>query len=199
MKRSMMAWLLAALAGTAATARAEERRDATPGTVLAIGTGLSWHERADFGTGARASFVPELIAHHYRPATGRLYLRPGLRLGFAGLEQAEMPRAVRIRERDLGARAELGLLHDGVVIPSISLGVGATLRFLSLSTTEPLMVDHDPVSRTELLPELYGRIGLGLPLARGALVLEPYLGYTLVRGDDRASWLFGLDATVAVF
>jgi hypothetical protein len=167
---------------------------------FALGVSGSWERRREFGADTHVAFVPELLGFHYRAlGTGRWYLRPGVRLGYQGLFGVEMPRALKIVERDLTASGEVGFLRDGPVVPALVVGAGLTHRWVSLQTSAPLTVSEDAISRRQFLPRLYGQFGLGVPLFRGALVLEPHVRYERVFGDDRIDWRAGVDATAVLF
>jgi hypothetical protein len=163
---------------------------------VAVGLGAGFQSRADFGTGTRGALATELVAHAYAPLRGRLHLRAGLRLGLVGLDQAEMPRAVRLEERDLAAGAEVGVVLDGVVVPSFSVGGALVTRFLRLELAPPVVGGG---ARTEVLPALHAQLGLGFPVAGGRVVFEPHVRRELVVGDDRIGWRIGADVTVTLF
>jgi hypothetical protein len=172
----------------------------TDGWAGALGLAAGWQQRSDFGENTRASFVPELVGFGYlRLGETRLFLRPGARLAYAGLSQAEMPHAVHIEERDVIATGELGLLVDGPVIPSLTAGGGAASRWISLDVREPATARRDRISRHQLLGTGYLQAGLGIPLVRGVLVVEPILRYELVSGDDRSRWRYGVELTAQLF
>lgn len=166
----------------------------------ALGVAAAWQERRDFGENTRANFVPELVGYGYlRLGETRLFLRPGARLAYSGLTQAEMPSALQIEERDLTATGELGLVLDGPVIPSLTAGGGASSRWISLDVERPVFMTEDRISRQEFLATGYVQAGLGVPLVRGVLLAEPILRYELVSGDDRAHWRYGVELTAQLF
>jgi hypothetical protein len=166
----------------------------------ALGLSLGWQQRQDYGKDTRSAFVPEMVGHlYFATAFSRMYLRPGVRLGFAGLDRAEMPSAVQVRERDLGALGEISLLRDGILIPSVTLGAGLAYRWLHLETRPPLSPSKRPIAEGQVLPAVYGQVGVGLPILRGLLVAEPHVRYDHVFGDDRIGWRFGADLTVRLF
>jgi hypothetical protein len=168
------------------------------GTHVAAGASMTLQQRDDFGADSRTAAVPELVVLGYAPTGApRVFLRPGLRVGFAGLDQAEMPQAIRMHEYDVDAVAELGVLYDGVVIPSLALGVGGVARWVTSDLDAPVSGSSSE-TRFELMPALQAQAGLGVPLLRGALVLEPFVRYDHVFGDDRVGWGVGLDATIAI-
>jgi hypothetical protein len=193
MNRGLQAALAVALAAAPAIARAD-------GWTGALGLAASWQERHDFGENTRANFVPELVGFGYLGlGQGRLYLRPGVRLAYSGLTQAEMPYALQIEERDLTATGELGLLLDGPAIPSLTFGGGAASRWIALDVEEPVSREGERISRHQFLGTGYVQAGLGIPLVRGMLVAEPILRYELVSGDDRGHWRYGVELTAQLF
>lgn len=165
---------------------------------VAVGASGSWQQRQDFGAGTRASFAPELVAYAYLGEVApRVWLRPGARVGFVGLEQAEMPGAIRVREHDLTSALELAALYDGVVVPSLGVGAGLVTRWLSVETRAP--IEGGERSDVELMPAFHAQLGLGLPFGRSGLALEPFVRFEHVLGDDRLGWRFGADFTLGLF
>jgi hypothetical protein len=181
------------IAAAAAPARADS------GDVeVTYGASLGWQMRRDFGGSTRPAFAPELWAGIYVPSTfDRLYWRPAIRAGYVGLEQAEMPGAISIEERDAVAAAELGLVYDGVVIPAVAIGAGPVVRFLTLDTDEPIRSGADPISGTEVLGRMYVQVGLGLPMFGGHLVVEPSARIQHVFGDDRIRLRLAADLSLS--
>lgn len=166
----------------------------------ALGVSAGWQQRQDYGSGSRAAFVPEMVGLLYLPTPlPRFYLRPGLRVGYGGLDQADMPAALRVIERDLAGRAELALLRDGAVVPAFTVGTGLAYRWSTLEAGRPLSVAGHAIADRQILPSLYAQIGVGLPLAGGLLVAEPHVRYEHAFGDERLGWRFGLDLTVRLF
>lgn len=165
----------------------------------ALGLATSWARRRDFGALQRSHFIPEIVAQHYIAHDERFYLRPGLRLGYAGLTQAEMPQDLQVQEREGMLRAELAALYDGPVIPMLAVSAGLVVRRVTLATSGSVESDSDPISQVHLLPELAAKAGLGLPFIGGAVILEPHIGYRYVHGDDREGLFYGVDASYAWF
>jgi hypothetical protein len=167
-------------------------------TNIAAGASLSLQQREDYASGSRTAAVPELVVLGYiDTAASRIYARPGLRIGFAGIDQAEMPQAIRMREYDIDAVAELGVLYDGVVTPSLAVGAGGVARWVTRELDAPINGSSSE-TRFELLPAVQAQVGLGVPLVRGGLVVEPFVRYDHVFGDDRVGWGVGFDATLAI-
>ncbi len=183
---------VAMLASAAAPVRAEPRERVQ----AAAGAVLGWQHRKDFGEASRQNLVLELVGVGYVPLPyRRLHARPGVRLGYSGLEQAPQPEGVALEERDLTASAEVGVVYDGVAIPSLAIGGGVVIRRIDLVTDG---VAGGGLDRGETLPMLYAQAGLGLSFAGGLVVVEPQLRYERVHRDERLRWRYGVELTVRV-
>lgn len=165
----------------------------------AIGAGVALEQREDYGTDTRTNPVPQLVGLAYHRLADRFYLRPGLRLGDSGLAQPTMPRGLSITEHDLSAAGELSLLYDGVVVPALGIGTMLRRRELDLAGDGRIDLSMAPAARTEWLGGVFVQAGLGIPLGRGAVVVEPYVRYERVPRDDRLGLSYGLDLTIRVF
>jgi hypothetical protein len=186
--------LLAALAVAVASGTARA------GASGALGVSVGWLQQRDYGVDTRSAFAPEVVGLLYLPTPRpRIYLRPGLRLGYGGLDHPEMPAALQVREHDLRGLAELSLLRDGGLIPAITVGTGLGYHWASLRVAPPLVGAGHAIAEHQLLPSIYGQVGVGLPFHRGLLVAEPHVRYDHLFGDDRISWRVGLDVTVRLF
>jgi hypothetical protein len=164
----------------------------------AIGLAASWQNKADYGGQTRANFVPELVGFGYVGFEApHWFLRPGARLALSGLVQADMPEHLAVHERDLIGQFELGVVYDAVVVPSLTFGLGAMWRRIELETGGAVRAAADNISHHEVLPVASGQLGVGVPL--GGLLIEPFVRYEVVAGDDRLSWRYGVEATVAAF
>ena len=185
---------------TAEAGSDDDPRDGTHGEAsAAVGLSPTWLQRVDYGDRNRGLLVPELVGFAYLDTSSdRFFVRPGARLGYAGLRRPEMPENVDFVERDAMLAAELGGLYDGPVVPAVALGGGVTARRLALKLAPDLVADEEPISRWEFLPVAYAQLAAGVPVARGALMLEPFARFEIVAGDDRARWRYGIDLTVAL-
>jgi hypothetical protein len=171
--------------------------DARGGVPIALGVSGGMLRRNDYGDRTRSVFVPEIVGFVYAPTPiDRVHLRPGLRLGYSRFGAAEMPGSLRFTERDRTASAELGLLYDGVIIPTLTGGAGFRLRKVDLALGRSINAEAEPISGWEALPTLYGQFALGLPLGTTPLVAEPFARLEHIVGDDRSRWRFGVDITV---
>jgi hypothetical protein len=165
----------------------------------AAGVSVGWLERRDYGEATRANFIPEVVGYTYLSLGHRLFLRPGVRIGYSGLSQPDMPAAVAMREHDVAFSAEAGLVFDATVVPSLSVGTGVVARSVSLTTQAPVAAGDEQLSHWEALPMIYSQLGLGLPMWKGKLLVEPFVRTEWLRGDPRSHWRYGLDITVRVF
>jgi hypothetical protein len=180
--------------GPSAAAAGAEARGGVP---IALGVSGGMLRRNDYGDRTRSVFVPEIVGFVYAPTPiARVHLRPGLRLGYSRFGAAEMPGSLRFTERDRTASAELGLLYDGVIIPTLTGGAGFRLRKVDLALGRSINAEAEPISGLEALPTLYGQFALGLPLGQTPLVAEPFARLEHIVGDDRSRWRFGVDITV---
>ena len=109
-----------------------------------------------------------------------------------------MPQAVKIEEYDTAASAELGLLYDWYVIPSLSLGIGQIYRKIKFSTSHDIDYSDDKISTFETLNFWHLQFGTGFSLFDGFFVIEPYIRYRKINSDDRSNWIFGLDFTFQI-
>ena len=166
---------------------------------LAVGLGLGWTNRTDYGQNNFTRFAPEYLVQTYSPRIDQnFYVRPGLRLSYAWL-QPEMPSSVRVEETDFNISPEVGFLYEWYVIPAVTFGAGADIRTLTLKTQGPMVGTDSNISNRETLWFGYFQGGVGLPLLKGLLVIEPYFRYNFVRRDNRVKYGYGVDTTLEVF
>ncbi|MGE0548365.1 MAG: hypothetical protein AB7O24_02250 [Kofleriaceae bacterium] len=167
----------------------------------AIGLAMGWERRADYATDARSQFVPELVGRLGLAIRDRLTVRPGVRLGYVGLQQADMPRSIQVREHDVAFAVEVGLGYELmttkniVVVPAWSAGAGARRRSITYDVAAPIDEPNGPGDRSEWLGTLHAQVGIGVKLWRERLVIEPHVRYEHVFRDDRIAWHYGLLAT----
>ncbi len=166
--------------------RTPERAGASlPRFQLAVGLSASWQERRDYGNETRSNFVPELVALGYaKTAVPRLFLRPGVRLAYSGLEQPEFPQGITFREDEAILSGEVGVVYDGLFIPSATAGVAMHYRHIG-ADSNIATVDTSSLGGSEVQPMLYAQIGAGLSLASGLIVVEPFVRYEWLRRDPR--------------
>ncbi|MGE0788155.1 MAG: hypothetical protein AB7S26_20960 [Sandaracinaceae bacterium] len=163
---------------------------------LALGAGVGIEPRYEYGSGTYAAVVPEVVGLGYTPLVSRwLYLRAGGRVGVDGLVRPEFARDLRVDERGFYAAAEVGLVLDAVVVPSLSVGLGPTFRWIDASGTTAY-ADLDQLDAFEASMLMYANVGLGIPVEQGLFVVEPYARFFHVLGDDRAWLRLGVELTV---
>ena len=149
------------------------------------------------GSSTHTAFIPSLLGLAYVPIAPRLFLRPGLRLGYTGLNQGDASYGARIEERGVQGTAELGISYDAWLVPAFAVGTGLDYRSVNF-VGRGIVADSDAIDRKEWLGLAFAQAGVGVPLFQGALVVEPYarLQYTL--SDDRSLWQMGLDLSFAL-
>jgi hypothetical protein len=172
------------------------QRDADS-TSYALGVSLGFLQQEGLGAQTAAAFVPALVGFGYVPVFPRLFLRPGLRLGYQGFSQAPSSYGARVQEHGVQGTAELGLVFDAWLVPSLTVGAGIEYRSLDF-VGRGIVADSDALDRKEWLGLAYAQVGLGLPLFRGAFMVEPYARVQHTVSDDRALLQLGFDLTFAL-
>jgi hypothetical protein len=163
----------------------------------ALGVSLGFLRQQALGAETETSFVPSLVGFGYLPAAPRLFLRPGLRLGYEGLSQAPSSYGARVRERGVQGTLELGVVYDAWLVPSLTGGAGVDYRSVDF-VGRGIVADSDALDRTEWLGLVYAQAGLGVPLFRGAFMIEPYARLQHTFSDDRSLLQLGLDLTFSL-
>ena len=191
--------LIACVAAAASPARADAPRAEEPRTFqLATGASFGFQNRKEYGTADFTRAHPEIVVYGYFGGfLGSAWLRPALRVAYLA-EQPEMPQSLRVEERDWTFAGELGAVYDWYVVPSLSVGGGVIRRRIELVTKGAISVGREDISRTEVLPFVHGQIGVGIPLWKGFVVVEPFYRYTGVKGDARITSTYGLELTFQV-
>lgn len=183
-------------------AEAQETLQQKPRPPLMQGAGglsLGVVNRRDYGEGHSTRILVEPVFHlYFALPPDQLFVRTSLHFGYLW-QQPEMPRAVRVEERDLYGGVGVGLLWDWIVIPSLSLGPQLVHRQTQLKTSTPVRVAQDPISRSEQLLGWFVQAGVGVPLLKGLLVFEPFYRYRWFADDARESWGYGLETSVQIF
>jgi len=203
--RNAITATLALLLGLSRTASAEEDAPApheqsqldSGSPSYALGVSLGFLQQQGLGAATKASFIPSLVGFAYVPAAPRLFLRPGLRLGFEGLSQAPSSYGARVQERGLQGTAELGVVFDAWLVPSLTVGAGVDYRSIGF-IGRGIVADSDALDRTEWLGLAYAQVGLGVPLFQGAFMIEPYARLQHTFSDDRSLVQLGFDLTFAL-
>ncbi len=171
--------------------------ESSPGVSYALGVSLGFLQQRALGNTSHTAFIPSLLGLAYVPLAPRLFLRPGLRLGYTGLNQAGASYGARIEEHGVQGTAELGISYDAWLVPAFAVGTGFDYRSVNF-VGRGIVADSDAIDRKEWLGLGFAQLGLGIPLFRGGLVMEPYarLQYTL--SDDRSLWQLGFDLSFAL-
>lgn len=165
---------------------------------LAAGASFGFQNRKEYGASDFSRVYPEIVAYGYLGGfMGPVWFRPGLRLAYAS-EQAEMPQATRVEERDFAYSGELGFVFDWYVIPSLTVGGGAISRRIELVTETPVQGGGGSIDTTETLPFLYAQGGVGIPLFSGFAVVEPFYRHSWVKRDARITSTYGLEVTLQI-
>lgn len=165
----------------------------------AIGLSPQWIIRNDYAVGTFHHFSPELSAHFYLPLhISTLFLRSSARYAYSW-SQPEMPKSLRLEERDLSFHLEESLLFDGPIIPSLGMGLGVIRRETSLITSAPIVeVDEDISTKTNLFSS-YLHLGLGIPVDDGHWVIEPFFRGFYVPSDRRILFAYGVELSLQIF
>jgi hypothetical protein len=167
--------------------------------MLSLGVAIAGAERTDAGSTTSQINEYESFAQSYvsLPWNG-FYIRPGVRLGF-GHQNADGPQnPIRIFETTYKAGAEFALIFSGIVIPSVSLQGFILNRTLKLSRPDNVSNTANLMNRTEWLNARAITLGLGIPIADGRVIVEPFYRFVHIYGDERQDHLVGLDLSVSL-
>jgi hypothetical protein len=170
---------------------------AARGPRFAVGASFGFLRQADLGGAVVTQFVPSLVGLAYVNIAPRVYLRPGVRLGLPGLSQPDAASDAHVEEHGVQGRAEISVLYDAWVVPALTVGTGLERRsidFVARGTVQ----DSGALDRTEWLGSVYAQAGLGVPLMRGFIVIEPYYRRHHTFSDDRSSSELGFDITFSL-
>jgi hypothetical protein len=184
MKASAVAVILA-LAGRA------EADDSWP---YAAGLGVSAYAQDDQTLG----YIPELVGYGYLAVGDRWFVRPGLRLWVRGLDQAEMAGALALTEYDLGVAGEAAITYSGRVVPALAIGASLAYRRIASEIGAPIEMSDTLLDRSEMLWGLHAQLSVGLPVASGRLMIEPFVRYELVPDDERLGLRTGIELTIGI-
>lgn len=165
---------------------------------LATGVSSVFYIRQDYGESTYSQFAPEFVLYGYLPIFTNIWFRPGFRLNYSWL-QPDMPQGFQINETDLRYMLETGIVLDWIILPSLTYAFGFIYRNKTLVTNYPITTVNDTVSGSENLFYSHFQFGLGFPILKGFLVLEPFARYVMVQNDYRFKWAYGLEATFQIF
>lgn len=164
---------------------------------FALGVSLGFLQQQGLGAQTEAAFVPSLVGFGYVPVFPRLFLRPGLRLGYEGLSQSPSSYGARVQEHGVQGTAEIGLVYDAWLVPSFTVGAGVDYRSINF-VGRGIVADSDVLDHKEWLGLAFAQVGLGLPLFQGAFMVEPYARVQRTFTDDRSLLQLGFDLTFAL-
>jgi hypothetical protein len=165
---------------------------------LAVGGGLSFYNRQDYGEATFTQLAPEFVTYGYLPIFSKFWFRPGIRINYSW-QQPDMPQALRIEETDFRYMLETGIVFDWIVVPSFSYAFGQIYRTTKFKVVIPITESRDDISGTELIPMSQFQLGLGFPILKGFIFFEPYVRYTIVQNDKRFGWGYGFEVTFQAF
>jgi hypothetical protein len=190
------------LASAVAWGKSSTEPEADPKAAVfqgAVGMGLGVINRDDYGEGSSSRLLIEPVFHGYLALPiDRLFARGSLHGGYLW-QQPEMPRALRIEEKDAYLGLGLGLVWDGLLTVSLSGGPQFVHRKIELRTEGPIEATDDKISRTESMVGWFLQAGVGIPILDGLFVVEPFYRYRWFKDDERESWGYGVEASVQVF
>jgi hypothetical protein len=128
-----------------------------------------------------------------------LFLRPTIRFGYEKPDRKDDSQSLAIKESSLKSLLELGIVHDGLLVPTISIQAGMIRRILTLQTASPIaLAGGSSLTRNEHLWNFGLTLGLGLPVLDGRIILEPYYRFVRIEKDLRQSSQVGVELSVAV-
>lgn len=169
-----------------------------PSHRYAVGFNLAWTTRQDYGARTFRRLTPEIIGFTYGALPWEsVWWRLGGRLGYA-TAQPEMPQTVRFEETDTTTLLEAAITRDWYVVPTLAFGGGYDFRRIKVKVSAPVDSADDRLNRKETLWMWYVQGGLGLPLLKARILLEPTVRYHTIQYDARSHWLFGIEMTIGI-
>jgi hypothetical protein len=171
---------------------------------VALGMGVATYTQEHTLDNYFINIAPEFVGYAYFPLAQNFWWRAGFRMNYSWL-QPEMPETLRIEANDLRTMVECGVLFDWNVIPSVSMALGYKQTQIRLKYSEPISVVEDHISGVENHLFFHTQFGVGFPILKGLIVIEPYTRYTFEKwqSSDRFRWEqmwgYGLEATYALF
>jgi len=162
--------------------------------IFALGGGLALYNMQFYAEQTTQQWAPEFVAYAYFPLKSDILLRTGLRMNYAW-DQTHNTQALNVSQTDFRYMGEVGVVYNWIVMPSLSTGFGADYRVIKLTTQAPIFVPKDNISSSKNLSTFYLQAGLGFPLIKGLLVIEPYARYTLTWNDPNQVFGYGIEAT----
>ena len=164
--------------------------------LISLGAAFAASNRNDGGGVTSRIHHYEVFAQSYlKSPADNLFLRSGVRLGYEHIPDEEAPQSIKIREQSFRGGFELGILYEGLMVPSISLQAGALRRKLTLDTSSQITSKSTDFPTIEWLPMGTLNLGLGLPIEGGKLDLEPFYRFVWIAKDTRQASQWGIDAS----
>jgi hypothetical protein len=164
--------------------------------LISLGAAFAASNRNDGGGVTSRIHHYEVFAQSYlKLPANNLFLRSGVRLGYEHIPDEEAPQSIKIREQSFRGGFELGILYEGLMVPSISLQAGVLRRKLTLDTSSQITSKSTDFPMIEWLPMGILNLGLGLPIEGGKLILEPFYRFVWIAKDTRQTSQWGIDAS----
>jgi hypothetical protein len=155
---------------------------------------MAWSSRQQYGARSEFYFSPEAVLFGYFPVVGKWHGRVGVRGSYLW-EQPDMPSSLRVEEKDFSALVDAGFVWSGIVVPSVSFGVGRIWRTTRLLVSEPIVSTNSAMNLDSQLDFWSVQVGLGLPVEPSFLLVEPFWRYQRVSKDWRVSSVVGIEAS----
>lgn len=142
----------------------------------------------------------EVFAQVYAPLPAdNFYLRPSLRFSYEPESNEELPKSLSLREQTIKSAAELGVLYNSIIVPAFTLQGALLYRTLKLYTASPVSgTAANSLSRRETLWQAAVTASLGIPVANGDLMVEPFYRLIQIQADNRQSTQWGFDVSYAL-
>ena len=103
---------------------------------------------------------------------------------------------IDFRRDVVGATAEVGVVFDGAVVPSLTVGIGAGILRHRRAVGAEVEGSLSPRVAYQGLVKYQAQLGIGLPTLDGRLMLEPFVRLARTGGDphfEPVQW--GLEVT----
>ncbi len=164
--------------------------------LISLGAAFAASNRNDGGGVTSRIHHYEVFAQSYlKSPADNLFFRPGVRFGYEHIPDEEAPQSIKIREQSFRGGFELGILYEGLMVPSVSLQAGVLRRKLTLDTSSQITSKSTDFPTIEWLPTGTLNLGLGLPIEGGKLILEPFYRFVWIAKDTRQTSQWGIDAS----
>ncbi|NBW80737.1 hypothetical protein EBR21_03190 [bacterium] len=168
--------------------------------VLSVGLGYGGSSQTDSSNIEIQVPSFEFFGQGYVPLpVENLYLRPTARIGYETPDRTDDAQSLSIKESTLKSVLEMGVVHDGLVVPAVSIQAGMMKRSLSLQTSSPILsAGGGSLTRSEYLWNFAATLGVGIPVLNGRIILEPYYRFVRIETDMRQRTQIGVDLSLAI-